>query len=228
MSRLIGPLLASVLGATALGACVDRSTPATLTLETDEQKIVYAVGLSLAKGVADLQLSPEELEVLLAGFRDAALDKPSRVDPGAWSQQVREFKQVRVLAAQQETSRAYLEQALGEEGAVRTESGLVIRELMPGEGESPVAESTVKVHYHGKLIDGKVFDSSVLRGSPATFPLNRVIPCWTEGVQRMRVGGKSELVCPADIAYGQRGFPPHIKPGATLIFEVELLEIVKK
>ena len=82
----------------------------------------------------------------------------------------------------------------------------------------------MKVHYHGTLRDGTVFDSSVERGEPATFPLNRVIPCWTEGVQKMKVGGKAKLVCPSNIAYGDRGAPPKIKPGATLVFEVELLE----
>jgi FKBP-type peptidyl-prolyl cis-trans isomerase FkpA/FKBP-type peptidyl-prolyl cis-trans isomerase FklB len=85
----------------------------------------------------------------------------------------------------------------------------------------------VKVHYHGTLIDGSVFDSSRERGQPATFPLGNVIRCWTEGVQLMKAGGKSRLVCPPDLAYGDRGAPPKIKPGATLVFEVELLEIVK-
>jgi FKBP-type peptidyl-prolyl cis-trans isomerase FkpA/FKBP-type peptidyl-prolyl cis-trans isomerase FklB len=86
----------------------------------------------------------------------------------------------------------------------------------------------VRVHYHGTLIDGTVFDSTVQRGQPTTFPLKGVIKCWTEGVQRMRVGGKSRLVCPPQIAYGDRGSPPRIKPGATLVFEVELLDIVKE
>ena len=92
----------------------------------------------------------------------------------------------------------------------------------------PTAADTVKVHYHGTLIDGSVFDSSVDRGTPATFPLNGVIKCWTEGLQKIKVGGKARLVCPADVAYGDRGSPPKIKPGSTLVFEVELLEIVKK
>jgi len=86
----------------------------------------------------------------------------------------------------------------------------------------------VKVHYTGKLTDGTVFDSSVQRGEPATFPLNGVIKCWTEGVQKMKVGGKATLTCPSDIAYGDQGRPPTIKPGATLVFDVELIEIVKK
>lgn len=92
----------------------------------------------------------------------------------------------------------------------------------------PTAADTVKVHYHGTLIDGSVFDSSVDRDIPATFPMNGVIKCWTEGLQKIKVGGKARLVCPADVAYGDRGSPPKIKPGSTLVFEVELLEIVKK
>ena len=83
------------------------------------------------------------------------------------------------------------------------------------------------MHYHGTLMDGTVFDSSVKRGEPATFPLSGVIKCWTEGVQMMKVGGKAKFTCPASTAYGDRGAPPSIKPGSTLVFEVELLEIVK-
>ena len=101
-------------------------------------------------------------------------------------------------------------------------------ELKAGSGDAPTTTDTVKVHYTGKLTDGTVFDSSVQRGEPATFPLNGVIKCWTEGLQMMKVGGKAKLVCPSDIAYGDAGRPPQIGPGAPLVFEVELLEIVKK
>jgi FKBP-type peptidyl-prolyl cis-trans isomerase FkpA len=94
-----------------------------------------------------------------------------------------------------------------------------------GSGASPQASDTVVVHYHGTFPDGSVFDSSVERGEPARFPLNRVIPCWTQGLQLMKVGGKAKLVCPPQIAYGARGAPPRIPPNATLLFEVELLEI---
>jgi FKBP-type peptidyl-prolyl cis-trans isomerase FkpA/FKBP-type peptidyl-prolyl cis-trans isomerase FklB len=100
--------------------------------------------------------------------------------------------------------------------------------ITPGTGASPKATDTVKVNYEGKLTDGTVFDSSVQRGEPVTFPLNKVIKCWTEAVQLMKVGGKSRLICPSDLAYGDRGAPPQIKPGATLVFEVELLGIVKQ
>ena len=102
---------------------------------------------------------------------------------------------------------------------------MVIRTLTPGTGPSPVASDTVKVHYTGTLTDGTVFDSSVKRKEPATFPLGGVIKCWTEGVQKMKVGEKAKLTCPSDLAYGDNGRPPTIPGGATLIFEVELLDI---
>ena len=110
-------------------------------------------------------------------------------------------------------------------GATRTASGLVYRELTPGTGASPKPTDVVKVHYRGTLVDGTEFDSSYKRNEPAQFPLNRVIPCWTEGVQKMKVGGKSQLVCPSSIAYGDAGSPPVIPGGATLVFEIELLGI---
>ena len=100
--------------------------------------------------------------------------------------------------------------------------------MRKGNGAKPKATNKVNVNYHGWLDNGKVFDSSYRRGEPISFPLNRVIPCWTEGVQLMKVGGKSRLVCPSGLAYGDRGAPPKIKPGSTLVFEVELLEIVKQ
>lgn len=119
----------------------------------------------------------------------------------------------------------FLASAAREPGAVKTDSGLVYRTVKPGQGPHPQATDTVRVHYTGRFTDGKIFDSSVQRGEPAEFPLNRVIPCWTEGVQRMQVGEKAKLVCPASIAYGERGAGSSIPPNSTLVFEVELLEI---
>src|SRR5213594_3747608 len=129
--------------------------------------------------------------------------------------------------ANKKAAQPFLEKAAGEKGARKTASGLVYTELKAGSGDAPTTADTVKVHYTGRLTDGTVFDSSVQRGEPATFPLNGVIPCWTEGLQQMKVGGKSRLVCPSNLAYGDRGAPPRIKPGAALVFEVELLDIVK-
>jgi FKBP-type peptidyl-prolyl cis-trans isomerase FkpA len=113
-------------------------------------------------------------------------------------------------------------------GAVTTASGLVYTVLREGTGPSPTAADEVKVHYRGTFLDGREFDSSYARKAPATFPLGRVIPCWTEGVQRMKVGGKAQFVCPASIAYGERGAGGTIPPNATLRFEVELLEILRR
>ena len=120
---------------------------------------------------------------------------------------------------------AYLEKAAAEPGAVKTSTGLIYLELRPGTGASPGPTDIVKVHYKGTLVDGKEFDSSYARNEPIEFPLYKVVPCWREGVQKMKVGAKVQLVCPASIGYGDRGAPPDIPGGATLIFEVELLGI---
>ena len=121
---------------------------------------------------------------------------------------------------------AVLKAAAAEAGATVTSTGLVYRSLKDGAGASPAATDVVKVHYRGTFPDGREFDSSFKRNAPAEFPLNRVIPCWTEGVQKMKVGGKAKLTCPASIAYGARGTPGGpIPPNATLQFEIELLGI---
>jgi FKBP-type peptidyl-prolyl cis-trans isomerase FkpA len=122
-------------------------------------------------------------------------------------------------------AKAYLQKAATEPGAVKTSSGLVYSELRAGSGASPRPSDVVKVNYRGTLIDGTEFDSSYKRNQPAEFPLDRVVPCWTEGLQHMKAGGKARLVCPSEIAYGEEGSPPLIPGGATLIFEIELLGI---
>lgn len=113
-----------------------------------------------------------------------------------------------------------------EPGAVTTASGLIFRSLKEGTGIAPKATDVVRVHYRGTFLDGKEFDSSYKRGQPTEFPLNRVIPCWTEGLQKIKAGGKAKLTCPPAIAYGERGAPGAIPPNSTLQFEVELLAIV--
>lgn len=109
----------------------------------------------------------------------------------------------------------------------RTSSGLIYESIKDGTGEQPTAQSSVQVHYRGTLANGNEFDSSFKRGQPATFPLNRVIPCWTEGVAKMREGGKAKLTCPPEIAYGSRGAGAAVPPNATLTFEVELLKVMR-
>lgn len=129
------------------------------------------------------------------------------------------------LAAVAQAADPVAAKSAAEAGATTTASGLVYRALKEGTGASPAATDTVRVHYKGTFADGKEFDSSYSRGQPAEFPLNRVIKCWTEGVQKMKVGGKAKLTCPAAIAYGERGAGGVIPPNTTLLFEVELLAI---
>jgi FKBP-type peptidyl-prolyl cis-trans isomerase FkpA len=199
-------------------------------LTTEEQKTLYAVGIALSQSLAPFALSEAELELVKAGLIDGVLNHEKKVDFSTYAPKIRELQQTRTAAAasvEKKAGQEFFDKAAAEPGTTKTPSGLLIKTITPGSGESPKATDRVKVHYHGTLPDGTVFDSSVQRGQPATFPLNGVIKCWTEGLQLMKVGGKSRLVCPSELAYGDRGAPPRIKPGATLVFEVELLEILK-
>ena len=211
-------------------AAVADAAAAPPELKTEEQKTLYALGLVLAQNLGAFALNATELEIVKAGLTDGVTNKDKKVDLQTYGPKIQELQRARVTAAavpERKAGQAYVEKAAAEKGAIKTPSGAVVTTLKPGTGPSPAASDKVKVHYQGTLTDGTVFDSSIQRGEPITFPLNGVIKCWTEGVQQMKVGGKSRLVCPADTAYGGRGAPPKIKPGATLVFEVELLEIVK-
>lgn len=200
-------------------------------VKTEEQKTFYAIGLAISQSLAPFSLSPAELELVKAGLTDGALNKDKKgVDLQVYAQKIQELQNTRasaVAAVEKKAGQGFLDKAAAEKGATKTSTGLVITTIKPGTGPSPKATDKVKVHYQGTLTDGTVFDSSLQRNEPVTFPLNGVIPCWTEAVQLMKVGGKSRIVCPASLAYGDRGAPPKIKPGSTLVFEVELLEIVK-
>lgn len=199
-------------------------------LASDDQKTLYALGLVISQNLASFNLTPTELDAVLAGLSDGVLKKESKVDIQTYGKKIPALQTARATAAagiEKKAAQAFLDKAATEKGATKTASGMIITTLKAGTGASPKATDRVKVHYHGMLTDGSVFDSSVQRGEPITLPLNNVIRCWTEGVQQMKVGGKSRLVCPSDIAYGDQGRPPVIKPGATLVFEVELIEIVK-
>ncbi|MBM4132548.1 MAG: FKBP-type peptidyl-prolyl cis-trans isomerase [Nitrospira sp.] len=206
-------------------ASADATDPA-----TDEQKTLYALGLAMSQSLGPFTLSEPELEFVKAGLTDGVLKRPRKVDLQTFGPKIQQLQQARAAAGaegEKKLGAAYLAKAAAEPGATKTASGIVITTLKPGKGASPKATDTVRVHYEGTLINGTIFDSSIKRGEPATFPLGNVIPCWTEGVQQIKVGGKSRLICPSNLAYGDRGSPPQIKPGATLVFEVELLEIVK-
>ena len=231
LSALFGVVLTSSLAAAQAPAPASPAAPAAAEAQaptTDEEKVFYAVGAQIGRGVAIFAMSDAELEWVIRGLR-AQHAGNALLNPDEFQRQVQGLIQSRrsVQKTREEAQgAAFAAAAAAEEGAQVTESGLIFRSTQEGSGAQPAATNQVKVHYRGTLRDGTVFDSSYDRGQPATFPLNRVIPCWTEGLQRMKVGGKATLVCPAAIAYGDRGAPPKIPPGATLKFEVELLEIV--
>lgn len=209
--------------AEAASSAQSKSAP----LATDDEKTVYSLGLSIYRTLTQFDLSPEEVALVQRAISDAAAGKPA-VDFAEWAPKLRPLaaaRATRITERQKAASKAYLEKAAAEPGAERTASGLIYREVTPGTGASPAATDKVKVNYRGTLVDGAEFDSSYKRNEPAEFPLNGVIPCWTEGVQKMKAGGRSVLVCPAELAYGDRA-RPSIPGGSALIFEIELLEIV--
>ncbi len=221
-------LTCAVLALIAMLSCGSAQEP---PLQTEDERTLYALGFSVARVFQPLSLSEQELEVVLRGLRDAVLEREARVPMEEYGAKVQALTQSRrraAMEAEKAAAQQFLEEAASQENAVRLESGVVIEELRAGSGDQPEASDTVRVHYHGMLRDGTVFDSSVERGQPASFALNRVIPCWTEGLQKTKVGGKSRLTCPPATAYGDRGAGPKIPPGSALVFEVELLEIVRE
>ena len=200
---------------------------AKVSLETEDQKTLYALGLAMAQNLGQFDLSPEDLDLVKQGISDGVLGGDPKVELTEYMPKLQAFAQARagrVAEREKAASQEFVAQMAAEDGAEVTDSGLVFTEMTAGTGANPTATDKVKVHYHGTLRDGTVFDSSVDRGEPVEFGLNQVIPCWTEGVQKIKVGGKAKLVCPSDIAYGDQG-RPGIPGGATLVFEVELLEI---
>jgi FKBP-type peptidyl-prolyl cis-trans isomerase FkpA len=223
MRKIVSWSLAVILcGASAAAAAGPE-------LKTEDQKTLYAIGIAVSRSLVPFNLTESELEFVKEGISDGVNGKQAKVELQTYAPKIQELQKARISAAaavEKKAGHAYLEKAAAEKGATKTPSGLVITTTKTGTGASPKPTDKVKVHYTGTLTDGTVFDSSVQRNQPATFQLNQVIPCWTEGLQLMKVGGKARLVCPSTIAYGDRGAPPKIKPGATLVFDVELLDIV--
>ena len=210
------------LGATASFAAGPEPT-------TDDQKTLYALGLAISQSLATFNLNESELDLVKSGIADGVFKKTPKVDLQTFGPKIQQLQQARasvVAEAEKKAGAAFLAKAAAEPGAKKTESGAILTVIKEGNGATPKVTDTVKVHYHGTLIDGTVFDSSVKRGEPAMIRLSEMSKCWVEGIQQMKVGGKSKLICPSSLAYRDKGSPPLIKPGATLVFEVELLEII--
>jgi FKBP-type peptidyl-prolyl cis-trans isomerase len=198
-------------------------------IASERDQTLYAVGARLGRSLAPFALSEEELEMVLRGLRDAVLGRELAVNETAQQSRIdallRERRAVS-LAAEREASAELLARAAREPGAERTPSGLVLLPLREGSGPSPGPKDRVRVHVHGRLRDGNAFDSSVERGAPLELAMAGALPCWREGLLRMRVGGKSRLTCPAELAFGARGDPPRVAGGAAVVYEIELLAIL--
>lgn len=209
--------------------------PNTTALQTDKEKISYAIGVNMAQSINEIK-DEIDLSILQKGMTDKAQGNTLLVSDEEAHPLLQSFSE-KLMAREQEKSakasqgnleagKAFLEQNKTKEGVITTESGLQYKVLKEGEGKSPVASDKVRVHYEGTKLDGTVFDSSYKRGEPATFPADQVIKGWTEGLQLMKVGGKYRLFIPADLAYGARGAGQEIGPNEALQFDVELLEVL--
>jgi FKBP-type peptidyl-prolyl cis-trans isomerase FkpA len=221
--------LSLIVSALVLTGC-NSNDPKKIDLKSDDDKTFYAMGYMLGGNLQRLTLSDAELAALYKGIASAAKNEKSEVDMAKYQNRIQEVFKSRmdkVAAKEKEAGKTFIEKFVKDEGATKTESGLAYKVLKEGTGAAPGGEDVVEVHYHGTLTDGTVFDSSVERGKTISFPLNRVIKGWTEGLQTMKEGGKTKFVIPSDLAYGEAGAPPKIPGGATLVFEVELFKVTK-
>jgi FKBP-type peptidyl-prolyl cis-trans isomerase FkpA/FKBP-type peptidyl-prolyl cis-trans isomerase FklB len=210
------------LGTTASFAAAPEPT-------TDEQKTFYALGLAINNSLSNFNLSEPEFELVKSGIADGFFKRPPKVDLKAFGLKISELQQARasvIAEAEKKVGAAFLAKAATEPGAKKTESGAILITIKEGNGATPKIADIVKVHYLATLVDGTVFDDSAKQGgNPATLRVNEMSKCWVEGIQQIKVGGKSKLVCPSNLGYRDKGLPPLIKPGATLVFEIALLEV---
>jgi FKBP-type peptidyl-prolyl cis-trans isomerase FkpA len=198
---------------------------------SEEEKTLYALGVLISRNLDTFQLTSAEFKSVQAGLVDGFNHHPT-LDADTYMQKVQTLQRTRLAAIdehQKQLGQAYIDKAAASPGAVKTATGMVYIPVTEGTGAIPERSDRVNVNYEGKLIDGTVFDSTAKHGGqPATLGVTGVIPCWTEALQLMKVGGKSRIICPSTLAYGDRGAPPTIPPGATLEFSIELVGIAAK
>ena len=222
--RVIVSCLATLLCLGTTGAFAAAPEPT-----TDEQKTLYALGLAINQSLNNFTLSETEFEIVKSGLTDGFLKRPPKVDLKSYGVKISQLQEARasvIAEAEKKAGAAYLAKIAAESGTKKTESGAIVKTIKEGIGVTPKATDMVKVYYQGTLIDGTLFDDSVKPGEPATLRVHEMSKCWVEGIQQIKVGGKSRLICPSSLAYRDKGLPPLIKPGATLVFDIELLEII--
>lgn len=232
MKRILGALILTIF---IVPTCLNAAeTAAESPFKTSEEKLSYGMGLDLGKYLKGLG-GTINLEVLKEGLDDGFTDAEPKLSQEELTAVQEEFaaemkaeQEAKLAEAKQKNSaagKAFLDENLKKEGVQVTASGLQYEVLEKADGAKPKAEDTVKVDYVGTFIDGSEFDSSIKRGEPAVFPVNQVIPGWSEALQLMEVGSKYRVVVPAELAYGEAGAPPVIEPNSVLIFEIDLLGI---
>ena len=209
-------------------ATVAPEEEASVDATTGVDDTFYALGYAISRNLGEFHLTESELQEVKRGLEDGVMGREPKIDLEEASMRIQELALERSQkAAEKERAEGevFLSEAASVDGAEKTASGLVFQSIEEGSGDSPEATDTVVVNYRGSLRDGTVFDSSYERGQPAQISLSQVVPCWTEGIQMMKIGGKAKLICPPDLAYGDRPNGP-IPASSTLIFEVELLDVV--
>jgi FKBP-type peptidyl-prolyl cis-trans isomerase FkpA len=197
-------------------------------LKTEEDKTIYVVGQNMAEKIKNLNLNEQEQNILMMGLRDSLSKKKSQVDVNAYTEKASQLNTNRneqAIKNNLNLSVEFLKKMESTQGAVKTQTGMIFIEKKKGTGSSPEGSDLVKMHYECRLYNGTLVDSSRTRNEPIQFALNQVIPCWSEALKLMKVGGKAQVICPAEIAYKDNGVPPNIPGGATLDFEIELLEV---
>ena len=234
MTRIFALLLLSTLTAGAFAAATTAPAPATATAGkpmTEDDKVIFAVGEILSSSVKPFAFNEHEMQLVREGFDAGMHGKKTGIDAESYRAKIQTMLTERLkvsVAAAKSAGQAYRSKAAAEKGSTTTASGIIMTTMQAGSGPSPTPDDGVKVQYEGRLIDGTVFDSSKQHGGqPASFKVGGVVPCWTEALQHMSVGTKLKLICPPETAYGDRGAPPQIPGGSTLVFEVELLAIDK-
>jgi FKBP-type peptidyl-prolyl cis-trans isomerase FkpA len=231
MTRIFTLLLLCALPAAGFAASTTTATaPTGKAAMTEDDKVIFAVGEILSGSVKPFAFSEHEMQLVREGFDAGLHGKKTGVDADSYRTKIQALLTGRItkgVAAAKTAGQAYRDKAATAKGATTTPSGLIMTTVQAGSGPSPTADDTVKVQYEGKLVDGTVFDSSKQHGEPLSFKVSGVVPCWTEALQHMSVGAKVKLICPPDLAYGDRGSPPQIPGGSTLVFDVELLAIDK-
>ncbi len=225
MKRLLCVLVVAAFVSTGVARAADPE------LKSEDDKTIYAIGLLLANQLAEFKLSPAELAILESGLTDGTGGKTPKAELETYGPKIQPLRQQRrgaFLAEEKKKGDEFLAKVAAKDGVKKLADGVLIETVSEGKGAGPAPGDTVKVNYKGTLSDGTVFDTSEKHGGPQTMKLDtKIVKCWNQGMQFMKVGGKAKLYCPSDQAYGERGNPPVIPPNAALSFEVELVEIVK-